>query len=327
MSQSGALAVVASLVALGSGVALTSGAIAAPEAAPPVKSRTAAVVPKARAPLTVFLERTGRVVDHEGEDVAIPKFGGGDAAWKGIVGCVKTHFAPFQVEIVDAQPRGGDFITAVIGGRASQLGLDDRSTNGVGPYIPNRVQRDATVHVFSKVGTGERDIQNLCAVTVHEVAHAMGLDHTYKCGDIMSYYLDRCGPRKFLDVAAPCGEFSSRECGTGEKTQNSYRMLASLVGLKNEPAPEPEPAEDEIEDRDPWSADDDEPAHDDQPEEIDDEEPQPRTWRGRRNRGVQQDGVPQQQGEELVEDEDGNRYRVERVTRGKRTWVILRPVR
>src|SRR5688572_20831161 len=189
----------------------------------------AAAAPK---PVTIFLERNGFLSEYGGEQTRIPAFGGGDRVWNGIVTCVKGHFAPFQIDIVDRKPSRGDFITAVIGGRASMLGLDDRSTNGVGPYSPTRVLRNAVVHVFSKVGSGERDIRNLCAVTVHETSHAMGLDHTYKCGDIMSYFLDRCGPRKIFDVEAPCGEDSARKCGDGKKTQNSYRKLALAVGLR-----------------------------------------------------------------------------------------------
>lgn len=280
MPQAGAF-VVAGLLA-----ALTSVAEAAPR------------------PVTVFLERQGRIVDHEGEEVTIPRFGGGDAAWTKIVTCVKTEFAPFAIDIVDREPTG-DHITAIVGGLASQLGLDDRSTNGVGPYIPGRVQRNATVHIFSRVGTGERDTQNLCAVTVHEVSHALGLDHTFKCGDVMSYFLDRCGPRKFLDVDAPCGEFSARACGNGEKTQNSYRMLAALVGLKGGTLPPEPPAED------PWTDEPDDeteqPAQDDDQESDDEEE---------------EDTV------QYVEDRRGNRYTMERVQgRNGRTYIVLRRVR
>jgi len=193
-------------------------------------------------PVTIFLERNGRVVS---DDVRIPKFGGGDRAWNGIVACVRDHFAPFQVEIVDEKPARGQFITAVVGGRASQLGLDDRWTNGVGPHS-GRVIPNAIVFVFSKVGTGEKDVSNLCAVTAHEVAHALGLDHTYKCGDIMSYFLDRCGKRRFMDTDAPCGEDGPRTCGDGKRTQNSYRKLGALVGFRedavvDEPEPDPEP--------------------------------------------------------------------------------------
>ena len=220
--------------------------------------------------------------------------------------CVKAQFAPSQLDVVDREPTG-EHITAVVGGLASQLGLDDRSTNGVGPYMPGRIQRTATVHIFSRVGTGERDTQNLCAVTVHEVSHALGLDHVFKCGDVMSYYGDRCGARKFLDVTAPCGEFSSRACGTGEATQNSYRMLASLVGLKNAPQPEPGPQP-----QDPWTDDEDtdtdQPAEDEPEEETVDEEEEP--------------------SEQIVEDRRGNRYTMERVQgRDGRTYIVLRRLR
>lgn len=172
-------------------------------------------------------------------NVRIPAFGGGDRAWSEITSCVAKHFSPFAIEVVERRPAGGDFITVVIGGRASQLGLSDRTTNGVGPYSANRVIRNAIVHVFSKVGTGERDVANLCAVAVHEASHAMGLDHTYQCGDVMSYFLDRCGPRRLLDRDMPCGEEGRRTCGDGGRTQNSFRKLAAMVGLRDrEPAPQ-----------------------------------------------------------------------------------------
>ena len=203
-------------------------------------------------PVTIFLERGGRVVS---EDVTIPRFGGGDRAWRGIVGCVREHYAPFQVEVVDQKPARGEFITAVVGGRASQLGLDDRWTNGVGPHT-GRVIPKAIVFVFSKVGTGERDIDNLCAVTAHEVAHAIGLDHSFKCGDVMSYWLDRCGRRQFLDADAPCGEEEARKCAGGARTQNSYRRLGALVGFRSTPAPEVEP--DDEQPVDPWDRGDQE---------------------------------------------------------------------
>ena len=186
--------------------------------------------------VTVFLEREGRIVERDGEEVIIPAFGGGDRAWSKIVACVTRQFSPFRVEVVDRRPGRGDFITAVIGGRASQLGLDDDSTNGVGPYN-GRVIRNAYVYIFSQVGSGERDVANLCAVTVHEVSHSLGLDHTYKCGDVMSYFLDRCGPRRILDVEAPCGETRARRGANGQRTQNSYRQLAARVGLRDEPDP------------------------------------------------------------------------------------------
>lgn len=192
----------------------------------------------AHANTTVYLERHGQ------DDM--PRFGGGDRAWSAIVGCVQRHYAPFAVDVTDRRPAKGPFITAVVGGLASQKGLDDDTTNGVGPY-DGTVIRDAVVHVFSQVGTGERDIENLCAVTAHEVGHALGLDHEVLCGDIMSYYLDQCGPRTFVDREAPCGETEARTCGNDDETQSSYGRLVALVGLRKDPVPaqvdpDPEPA-------------------------------------------------------------------------------------
>jgi hypothetical protein len=201
-------------------------------------------------PVTVFLDRAGGVADR---GVEIPRFGGGDRAWNAIVACVRRQYAPFAVDVVDRRPASGDYITAMIGGRASLFGLDDRTTNGVGPY-DGTVLRTAVVHVFSQVGTGERDVENLCAVTAHEVGHALGLDHEVYCGDVMSYYLDRCGARRFVDADAPCGETGERGCGSGDESQNSYRRLGELVGYRDAKAPrapQPQPP------REDDSADDD----------------------------------------------------------------------
>ena len=179
--------------------------------------------------ITIYLDRDGDVTD---DGIEIPPYRGSDRTWSSVVACVQRQYAPFAVDVVDERPPSGTYITAVIGGRASLLGLDDRTTNGVGPYNGS-VIRDAVVHVFSEVGTGERDVENLCAVTAHEIGHALGLDHEMYCGDIMSYDLDRCGARRFIDADAPCGEDDERTCGDGDDTQNSYRRLGELVGFRD----------------------------------------------------------------------------------------------
>jgi hypothetical protein len=220
----GRLALVGSLL-----VAATSIAHAHPR----TNGRAAAHTPHA---VTVYLDRDGDVTD---EGVEIPRYRGGDRAWQSVVACVQRQYAPFAVDVVDRRPAGGEYITAMIGGRASLLGLDDRTTNGVGPYSGG-VLPTAVVHIFSEVGTGERDVENLCAVTAHEVAHSLGLDHEIYCGDVMSYYLDRCGARSFVDADAPCGETSERACGNGAESQNSYRRLGELVGFREARQPRPQ---------------------------------------------------------------------------------------
>jgi len=215
--------------------------------------------------VTLYLDRDGDVTD---DGVEIPAYRGGDRTWSAVVACVQRQYAPFAVDVVDRRPASGEYITAVIGGRASLLGLDDHTTNGVGPYSGSVIP-DAVVHVFSEVGTGERDVENLCAVTAHEVGHALGLDHEVYCGDIMSYYLDRCGARRFVDADAPCGEHSERSCGSGDETQNSYRRLGELVGFRDARRPQ----------HDPWLRDD--PAPQDPYDADDGESPQPPQQRAR----------------------------------------------
>jgi len=203
--------------------------------------------------VTVFLERDGMTVDRGwvgGEEaIEIPRFGGTAKTWDAVATCVRDKFAAFDVEIVEARPSDGPFITAVIGGRAEQLGFDGRHVAGVG-VSDTRVTRDGMVHVFSKT-IGERDVRQLCSVAAHEIGHAMGLDHSMQCGDLMSYPRQECGrarPETFMDVDAACGEFEDRECHTGADTQNSFRRLASLVGLKR--------AEEEIVEEEPELQDD-----------------------------------------------------------------------
>jgi hypothetical protein len=112
------------------------------------------------------------------------------------------------------------------------------------------VTRDAVVHVFSR-SVGERDARVLCQVAAHEVGHAMGLDHSMQCGDLMSYPRAECGfarDETFVDADAPCGEYEERECHTGSDTQNSYRRLAQLVGLRGgEPTEELDEEVEEVE--------------------------------------------------------------------------------
>ncbi len=205
----------------------------------------AATTAQAATGVTVFLDRNGMVLDRNWddslEDIAIPRFGGSARVWAGVVSCVREKFAAFDVEVVDEQPPSGEFITALVGGRAEQLGFDGEHVAGVG-VSDVVVTRDAIVHVFSQ-SVGERDAKQLCEVAAHELGHAMGLDHSMQCGDLMSYPREECGfgrVETFTDADAPCGEYEDRACNTGADTQNSFQRLARLVGLRAPVEPDPD---------------------------------------------------------------------------------------
>jgi len=77
----------------------------------------------------------------------------------------------------------------------------------------------------------ENDVGETCEVIAHEVAHVYGADHEYLCQDVMTY-LSGCGHKVFVDKDAPCGEKATRECEGGLATQNSYRRLLAVLGLR-----------------------------------------------------------------------------------------------
>lgn len=155
--------------------------------------------------------------------IDIPEFVGEDAEWDALVRCVQGHYAAFAVDIVDEMPQRGDFIRVMVGGPSLDFGFDE-SVHGIAPW-GGRVLRDAVAFVFQ---SDDWDPAHLCEVGAHEVGHTLGLDHSRNCGDIMSY--ESCGPKEFVDEAAPCGEWAPRMCGTGRLRQNAYADLVLRVG-------------------------------------------------------------------------------------------------
>lgn len=154
------------------------------------------------------------------------------AGWAEVMDCMREQFAAFNVVVTDVDPGNVPHIESVVAGYPQDVGMGS-GVGGVSPFtddcgvIPNSI-----VFTFARVyGTAYRDI---CETAAQEVSHSFGLDHEYECRDPMTY-LSGCGDKSFQDTAAPCGEYSARECWCGGTTQNSVAMLRDRLGPRNVP--------------------------------------------------------------------------------------------
>jgi hypothetical protein len=211
-----------------------------------------------RVPRTIWLVRGGMVLRGGGDDsaarlssvvaqsknnvtqVTVPRFRGTDKLWKQFVACVQAQYAPFDVVVTDVEPSEPGYVLVAVGGKPSLLGYSSRTT-GLAPYAASVIMEDPVVFVFSDA-LGNR-VQPMCETAAMEIAHAYGLDHEYLCKDPMSY-MSGCGKKTFQDKDARCGEHKARDCGDGQPTQNSVRMLLEALGPTKvvKPAPPVKPA-------------------------------------------------------------------------------------
>ena len=160
--------------------------------------------------------------------VDLQAFDGDDLAWSELLTCVQSRYSAYDVTIVDSAPARGDFILAAIGGPPSQLGLPS-TVGGLAPHNGSVIP-GAVVFAFQTPST---TADELCQTTAHEIGHALGLDHTRLCSDVMSY--EYCGSKHFQDEAARCGEWEARDCDSGESHQSSHEILTRNVGRREAP--------------------------------------------------------------------------------------------
>jgi hypothetical protein len=208
----------------------------------PVARLVRTAQPSRTAPVVVYLNRNGGTVGGGDDDAAndrswlvpgrtakVPAFSGGDGRWAQTMKCVKDRFSAFNIEVTDERPQQAGYIMAMVGGGPRLLNMGNE-VSGIAPFT-GEVERNAIVFVFAE--NVENDPETVCVDAIHEVGHALGLDHEYLCQDPMSYLWDCEEPKEFQNVAAPCGEDAARACDNGP-TQNSWQTLARNVGLRNE---------------------------------------------------------------------------------------------
>ncbi len=164
--------------------------------------------------------------DHK---IKVRGWSGSAAGWSQLVACVTQEFAPFDVAVTDRRPANDDFILVAVGGYPADIGGKDRHVTGLAPFDGTVIPRAV---VFAFAAQSANNVEQVCETIAMEVAHAYGLDHEYLCRDIMTY-LGNCGHKQFVDADAPCGEQKRRACEGGHPTQNSFRQLAAVLGLRS----------------------------------------------------------------------------------------------
>ena len=212
-----------------------------------------AIAKPAGPPRTVYLSRdritvAGGIDDaHELRTQLIPQgirrelpgYTGSKRSWNRIVACVRSKLSAYNIQIVDKRPRDRGYIMVHVGGRPRDLfGRDRKNMGGVAPYN-GRVIRDAMAFVFSQTLRNRRP--EICESIAHEIGHTYGLDHSYRCGDLMTY-IQGCRNRRFVDAHVRCGESNRRDCENGAVTQNSHEHLLAVLGTRKREASKPAPA-------------------------------------------------------------------------------------
>lgn len=170
---------------------------------------------------------------------SVPAWTGSDAGWAEIMDCMREIWQPFDIEITDVDPGAVDHLESVVAGRPQDVGMGS-GVGGVSPFYCGIIER-SVVFTFAEVyGSSYRDI---CETAAQEVAHSFGMDHEFMCEDPMTY-LTGCGEKSFQDRAAPCGEYSARQCSCGGSTQNSVEDLLTYLGPRpTDPDPPGDPTD------------------------------------------------------------------------------------
>ncbi len=157
----------------------------------------------------------------------VSEFEHDDATFAAVIDCLRDVYAPYDVQIVTADPGGAPHHEAVLAGSPSELGREGT----IGGLAPASCQPLNNAISFSFSNNGQ-DVETMCWTVAQESAHTFGLpDHVFECSDAMTY-IPGCGTKYFRNRSLPCGEFAlnDKECRCGRDKQNSHEQLLSVFG-------------------------------------------------------------------------------------------------
>jgi hypothetical protein len=160
-----------------------------------------------------------------------------DALWQQLVDCVRSDYAPFNVQVVTERPTSGDYHMAIVAGRPQDVQMQS-GVGGVSPftcdYIPNSIS-----YTFANVYGG--DLEQMCWTVAQETAHSWGLDHKFDNRDPMTYLETGPAHKMYQNEAGSCGEYSARTCmcsyDGSRQAMNAFAEIMKTFGPNGPPTP------------------------------------------------------------------------------------------
>jgi len=156
----------------------------------------------------------------------LPAFGWGSGTWGSLVECVRSAYAPFDLEVTDVDPGSQPHLEIVVAGTSANLGFAP-NVGGVAPgECPGDVVDNSVGFAFS---ANSSDAASLCWTVAQESGHLLGLDHELDPLDPMAWIGPSIKPG-FQDHDAACGEYAARSCVCDRPSQNSFALLRATLG-------------------------------------------------------------------------------------------------
>jgi hypothetical protein len=160
--------------------------------------------------------------------VTMPAFPYGDVEFDATVSCVRSLLAPYDVNIVTADPGAVARREVILSGNSTTIGLPSMIYNEA--PLTNGTPIDNVISLAFAAEIGN-NVDKLCWYTAQNFGTLYGLDFEYYCPDIMST-LNACGLKTFRNFDAQCGTVNARTCNVSgfPATQNSAAKLSAVPG-------------------------------------------------------------------------------------------------